>query len=282
MEDGIEQVLALALLLACDSRREARLGSLSVSRNSLQAAGFCDLMVRFYRGDGAGGLSVPIGMLDDGPVVEVVPPMIASVLDRRGRGGAPLYSRGIEGFNDTADPVAVVRNALTAQPDQNAVVVLAGPPDNLLGLLSLPDGDRLARDKARALVVASPAERASGFAELRDAWPGPLVLAGDELDLRYSGAAIEEDFAWAGNHPVIDAYRSAPAAADGASAHAMAAVLYAVRSDGGYSDLSGGEAGVRGTARRLTADALKRGRAVRAIRERVGAPPPARGRGRGR
>ncbi len=280
MEDGFEQVLALALVLACDARREARLGSVSVSRNSLPTAAFCDLMVRFYRGERPGapprGASVPIGMLGDGPVIVRAPPMIASVLDRRGPDGGPLYPRGIERLNDTADPVAVVRNALTAQPDRNAVVVLAGPPDNLLGLLALPGGGRLARDKVRTLVVASPAEHAPGFARLRDAWPGSVVLAGDELDLRYPGAAIERDFAWAPDHPVVDAHRSATTTPDAAPARAMAAVLYAVRSDEGYFGLSG-----RPPERRLTADAGQRGRVMQAIRELVGAPPPERGRGRG-
>ena len=48
---------------------------------------------------------------------------------------AKPYSRGIHKLNDTADPVAVIRNALSAQFDQNAVVVMAGPATNLVRLL---------------------------------------------------------------------------------------------------------------------------------------------------
>lgn len=53
--------------------------------------------------------------------------MIAAVVNRTGPDGRPLYPRAIEKLNGTADPVAVLRNALSAQQDQSAVMFLAGP-----------------------------------------------------------------------------------------------------------------------------------------------------------
>jgi hypothetical protein len=280
--DGIEQVLALATLLASDTAREARLGALTVSRHSLEIAAFADLMVRFYRGEEPGtgpeGASIPVGMSDPESALDTVPPIVAAVVDRAGAGGAPLYPRAIQKLNDTADPVAVLRNALTAQPDQTAVIVLSGPPVNLLGLLALPEGPELVRRKARELVVASRAEGDS-FSDLFDAWPGPVVLSRDDLNVSYPAMAVEQDFGWAMDHPFVDAYRASGAMGSGIPAYAAAAVLHAVHPDE-YFSLSDAE-GDRPAHRRLTADAFGRDRAGGAIRELVAARPPEPRRGRG-
>lgn len=273
----VGQILALAAVLGCDSSRQARLAGLSVSRNSLQTAAFSELMVRFYRGEQPGSApgraSVPVGMFDGETAVESAPPMIARVLARTGPDSAPLYPRGIGKLNDTADPVAVLRNALSAQQDQSAVMVLAGPAVNLLGLMALPEGSELIRNKVRALVVASD-PGSGGVAGLVEHWPGPIVTSGEDLNLRYPAAAIDEDFAWAPSHPVVDAWRAAGTLAEGAPAHAAAAVLYAVHPEEGYFGLSGIAASGESQRQRLTLDTEQRERAVQAIRELVAAMPP--------
>lgn len=285
LENGIDPILALAMVLACDSRREARLGGLSVSRNSLETAAFCELMVRFYRGERPGSApgraSIPIGMFAEEAAVGPVPPMIATVVNRAGLDGQPLYPRTIEKLNDTADPVAVLRNALSAQQDQNAVIVLAGPPINLLRLMALPDGSDLIRRKVRALVVRPEGEDSVGVAQLLGEWPGPVILSDDAPGLRYPAAAIEQDFAWAPDHPVVDAWRSVGTGPDGAPATAAAAVLYAVHPDDDYFGLSDPAPGSRLRYRRLTTDREQQGRAIQTIRELVSAQPPEPRRGRG-
>src|SRR5690349_20718844 len=76
-------------------------------------------------------------------------PMIASVV------GKPDSPRDITKMNDTADPVATIRNALTAQVDQNALVVLAGPATNLIGVLAPPAAAPLIKAKVKRLVIAA-------------------------------------------------------------------------------------------------------------------------------
>src|SRR5215207_8132687 len=124
IEDDIGQVLALAMLLGYEAKREVRLTSLSISRNNLRIVAFCDLMTRFF------GLTPSIGMYETGAAKTDVPPALHAVLTKQ--------ASRIGKLNDTADPVALMRNALTAQQDQNSVMILAGPPVNLLGLLALP------------------------------------------------------------------------------------------------------------------------------------------------
>src|ERR1035437_6072354 len=144
----------------------------------------------------------------------------------------------------TADPVALLRNALSAQFDRNAIVLLTGPATNLAGLLALPGAPRLIAQKVRYLVVAADALTMSDipaakrlFAE----WPTPVVIAPAELGdaLPFPAAAIDRDFAWSDAHPLVAAYRAFRPMPYDAPALAMAAALYAVRPEENYFQLSG-------------------------------------------
>jgi hypothetical protein len=263
IEDGIGQVLALAQLLSYDSKRELRFTSLSISRNNLKTAAFCDLMSRFF------GASLPIGMALNAAPGTSVPPMLSTALAKQTPEGKPAYARVVQKLNDTADPVALIRNALTAQPDQNTVIVLAGPPVNLLGVLALPEGRDLINKKVRSLVIAAPAD-----AKLLAAWPGHRIVAEEELgqSLPFPGACIEEDFTWATNHPLVDAYRAAKTMPYDTPANAMAAVLYAAYPEEHYFKIS--ETGT------LIVDSTQKDRIIQAYRQAVSAKPELR-RGRG-
>jgi hypothetical protein len=251
----------LALLLGNESRRDVRLTSLSVSRNNLKIAAFCDLMARFL------GTPVPsIGVFEGGSRETTAPAMISTVLDKHAE-GKPVYARGIEKWNDTADPVALIRNALTAQPDQNSTIVLAGPSVNLLGLLALPGSRELVQKKVRLLIAAPAAGDASGFERLSAAWP-TTVLVARETDhpwLRFPAGGIENDFVWAPNHPLVDAYRSAGVMPYDAPATALAAALYAIRPSESFFSLSD---------RRLIVDAAQKDRVLQIMRGFVSARPP--------
>jgi len=275
IEDEIGQVLALTLLLSYDAKRETRMSSLSVSRNNLKIAAFCDLMSRFFL------VSSPIGMAASGPSTTNLPPMIQSVLTKRTENDKPAYVRTISQMNDTADPVALIRNALTAQPDQNSVVVLSGPPVNLLGLLALPESKQLIQKKVRALVIAAPLQDADGMKKLFAEWPGSVIVAGEDLgqSLRFPGECVEKDFGWATNHPLVDAYRAAGTMPYDASATAMAAVLYAVHPEENFFKLS--DAGAQGKQRQLAANPEQTDRVIQTYREVISAKPEPRRGGRG-
>jgi purine nucleosidase len=256
IEDNIGYVLALTMLLGYGAKGEARLTSLSVSRNNLRTAAFCDLMARFF------GTSLSIGMAEAGAPETSVTPMLSAVLDRKTAEGKPLYPRNISRLNETADPVALIRNALSAQPDQNSTVILSGPSVNLLGLLALPEGKDIVKKKVRTLVVA-----AQSNAKLLAEWPSPVVVAGEDLGqaLKFPAESIDRDFAWATNHPLIDAYRAANAMPYDAPSSAMAAVLYAAHPDDGYFKVS---------QQQLLADPDQKDRIVQAYRQAVSAKPP--------
>jgi hypothetical protein len=233
----IDDALALAMLFGFQGKNESRVISVSTTKSSLEAAVFADVLVRFYTGEpGPFAPAIPIGLSLSGKMAEPNP-MLAAVA------GNPKYAHTIVKMNDTADPLALIRNALSAQFDQNAVVLLTGPATNLSGLLALPGTPQLIAQKVHLLVMAADALTLSDvpaakrmFAE----WPTPIVVAGSEVGdaLPFPGASIDKDFVWSEAHPLVAAYRAYRPMPYDAPAVAMAAALYAVRPQENYFKLS--------------------------------------------
>lgn len=268
MGNAIDDVLALAMLYGFSGNKEAeaRLVSVSVTKSNLLAAAFCDALALFYRKaslaalEAAGGpklpdyllrrRGLPIGYSDKGWMPDDSP-MLARPLSRRDSAGEPLYPHEVEDVNDTAMPGPLMRNALTAQHDQNCIVVLTGPATNLAELLDLPNAKPLIEAKVRMLVMMGGAypdgvpefnikSDIDAARKLFAEWPTPIVASGFEVGegLAYPAESIETDFAWAEDHPVVDAYRAFEAMPYDTPTWDLTAVLYAVRPDGGYFQLS--------------------------------------------
>jgi hypothetical protein len=213
----VDGALALAVLYGLQVKNESRVISVTTSKPALNSAIFADILVRFYTGEPGGFFPAQaIGMATNGKGAEDTPP-ITSVL-------AKPYGRGIKKLNDTADPVATIRNALSAQFDGNATVVVVGPPTNLTGLLELPESKDLIRRKVKALVVAG---EAVGAKKLLADWPGPVVMVPKEVGeaVTFPATAIEKELAWAPQHPIVDAWKAA--GGKDTPTWAMAAALHA-------------------------------------------------------
>jgi mono/diheme cytochrome c family protein len=255
LDDDVDHVLALAMLFGLEGRRQVRVGSLSTSRFNLRIARFLDLVARFYAGDRPGAVvsrnPPPIGMSTAGTQIDRVSPMLDAALLRTGADGQPAYLGTLQGLNDTADPVALIRNSLSAQVDRNAAVVLAGPPTNLVALTRIPEARAWAASKASVLAIAAgrfdgntpdPVVSAdvAGFRKLLADWPAPIVMAGAELSdaLPFPGASLDTGFTWAPHHPVVDAYRAFRTMPYDAPSRALAAVLHAASPAERYFDLS--------------------------------------------
>ncbi len=248
----IDAPLALALLYGLQGKGESRVVGVSISRPSLQSAEFADVLVRFYTGEpGPFSTVQPIGMaLGPKPVPDT--PLAGAPLTRQSPEGKPLYPRSISKLNDTADPIALIRNALSAQYDDNAIVVCTGPATSLAAFLDLPEAKDLVVKKVRHLVLAAggdpegPADSAIR-GDVRAArrvlaeWPGPIVACGSEVGAAFPfpASSLDKDFAWAPAHPLVDAYRAAGKMPYDAPSTAMAAALYAVRPKENYFQLSG-------------------------------------------
>lgn len=233
----IDDALALAMLFGFQGRNESRVLSVSTTKSSLNAAIFADVLVRFYTGEpGPFAPAMPIGLSLAGNMAATTP-MLDAVA------GNAKYPRTIVKMNDTADPVALIRNALSAQFDQNAIVVLTGPATNLAGLLALPGALPSIAQKVRTLVVAADALTMSDIPAARRLfaeWPTPIVVAASDIGdaVPFPGASINKDFTWSEAHPLVAAYRAYRPMPYDAPAVAMAAALYAVRPQENYFRIS--------------------------------------------
>jgi hypothetical protein len=254
--DDVDQLLALAMLFGLEGKRQIRVPSISTSRFNLEAARFLDVVARFYGGEQGGDfvvnrLPLPIGMTASGTQTADRSPMLDAVLTKTAADGKAVYPRPLGALNDTADPVALIRNALSAQADGNALVVLAGPPTNLLGVLARPDGREWAQRKVRVLSVAvghfaaGPADPivrrdVTGFRRLLAEWPSPIVMAGTELSdaLPFPGTSLEPRTAWAAHHPIVDAYRAVRPMPYDAPSRTLASVLHAISAEQTFFDVS--------------------------------------------
>ena len=248
MGNGIDDALAMALLYGLDGKNEARVAAIAVSKPNLNAAALCDVIRQFYMSANTGPFAgffrgLPIGLADMGKLAEDTP-MLTRTL-------AKHPSANVHKLNDTAEVQTVMRNALTAQYDQNALVVAAGPLTNLARLLDLHDVKDLIAKKVRLLAVAAgafPGGQAefnvkTDIAAARKVfadWPTPIVASGCEIGnaLAFPAASIEKDFAWSPAHPVADAYRAYRPMPYDAPTYAMSPVLYAIREKEGYFKLS--------------------------------------------
>jgi hypothetical protein len=302
----VDALLALAMLNGFIAKSEARQIALGVSTPQLTAAQLADIVATFYLSRPPGGAAM-VGV-PEGTQVKDPAPLATATLAAKTPEGTPKYSSGITRVLDTPDTAVLIRNQLLAQNDGNATIVVAGPATGMARLMGLYGAPAQISVKVRQLVLASggfgskaidPAIRADVpaarkvFAE----WPTPIVVAGTEVGaaLPYPAASIAADFAWSPAHPVVDAYRLARPMPYDAPAPALAALLYAVKSDENFFKLS--EPGTisvlddgslrfapapAGKHRYLIVDPAQKERVLTAYTELVTAKPrPGRGRGGG-
>lgn len=278
----VDDALALSLLFGLDGKREARVASMSISRPSVKAAAFCDAVSRFYAGAAVQFMRMlPVGMELNG-AARGAEPMLDGPLAK------PDYKHTINAVNDTADPAALIRNALTAHHDGNCLAVLAGPATNFLKALSLPGVKDLVAKKVRFLTLVPSPDDVAATNKLLAEWGGPVVVVDPAIgeELRYPAANIDTGFAWTQAHPVVDAYKAYKPMPYDAPTATLAAVLHAVRPKEGYFKLSdagtvtiaeGGKGkltpSAQGAHRVLSFDPAQKDRVLKVYTEIVSAKP---------
>ncbi|MFN0100970.1 MAG: hypothetical protein ACKV2U_02650 [Bryobacteraceae bacterium] len=272
MGSRVETALALAVLYGLDGKNECRVVSISSTRTSLLSAAYCEVVGRFYAGAVSGaifssGRTLPVGLAADGKIVGDTP-ILTVPLSLKKPDGSPTYEHGIEKLIDTAEAHGLIRNAFTAQHDQNAAVVLAGPPANLLKVLSLPGSKELIAAKVKHLICSTP----SAAKELESAgWPGPIISVSPSVGsaVLFPASSLEKEFAEFPAHPVADAFRVQP---KDSPTGELAAVLYAVRT----TDKAFALSEPVGTIRQLMLDPAEKERLLAAYVELATAKPVVR------
>lgn len=297
MGNDVDDALALSELHAFESRGEARLLAVTITKDNRWAPVFVNLLNTFY-----GRPKIPIGMPksgitpDDGNYTRKV-----SMMD---------YPHDVTADSQLPAAVTLLRKTLAAEPDGSVVIVQVGFSTNLARLLdSRPDdssalsGRELAARKVRLVSMMAGEFRTGHGTEynivqdipaaqkLFSEWPGEIVTSAFDIgeSIKYPARQIGTDFGFIRHHPLADAYRSYRPMPYDEPLWDPTAALYAVRPERGYFGLSqAGKIAVDGKGvttfspdpagkhRYLTADDAQRARVREAISMLVSQPPQAK------
>jgi inosine-uridine nucleoside N-ribohydrolase len=251
--NDVDDVLALGVAHALESRGECKLLAVTITKDHPLCAPFVDAVNTFYgRGD------VPIGVVRNGFTPEDSKFLtLATVKD----GGKLRYPHDLMSSADAPDAVGVLRKTLAGAEDNSVVIVQVGLSTNLARLLKSPpdnvsplSGMDLVRKKVRLLSIMAGAfevkdkpepeyniklDLKSSRALVAD-WPTPVLFSGVEIGMAvpYPAVSNERDFAYVLHHPLAEAYVLYYPPPHERPCWDLTSVLYAVRPNDAYFDLS--------------------------------------------
>ena len=225
MGNDVDDALALDMLYKYMDAGKIDLAAITLSKEGPAAPEFLDVMGTWY-----GYPDIPTGIIRDGADCGTDSLCYTrKVLDMKSPDGSPLFGRSRSCYEDLPESVDLYRQILASVADKSVTVVSVGFFTNLARLLeSGPDrysrltGRELVDKKVGTLYVMAGNVADTTYAEyniVKDipsavkvfaGWPGPIVISPFELGagIKYPSSSIENDFAWAGSHPVVAAYRS--------------------------------------------------------------------------
>jgi inosine-uridine nucleoside N-ribohydrolase len=233
MGNDVDDALALALLHSLETRGEAKILAITITKDNRYAGPFVALFDKFYNRP-----QIPIGVVKDGATKD------------DGKYLRPvLQSFGAPSEGTYPDAVDLLRKTLAAQPDGSVVIVQVGFSTNLARLLQT-DRELIAK-KVRLLstMAGNFVETTPEFNVAKDIpsaqkvfsdWPGEVVSSGYEVGraIRYPAKRIETDFQWTDKSPLVEAYKAYRPMPYDEPLWDPSAALYAVRPDEGYYSLS--------------------------------------------
>lgn len=251
--NDVDDVLALGMLHALESRGECRLIAVTITKDNPLAAAFADAVNTFYgRGD------IPIGVVRGG--AEPGPGKFLKLAEQRD-GDRLRYPHDVRG-ETSPEATTLLRRLLAAESDGSVVVVQVGFSSNLARLLDSPpdeisplSGRDLVARKVRLLSIMAGAFQPIGgkrhleynvikdipaAKKLAAEWPTPVIWSGYEIGiaLPYPAISIERDYRYVPHHPLAEAYVLYQPPPHNRPTWDLTSVLYAVRPDRGYFDLS--------------------------------------------
>jgi purine nucleosidase len=240
MFGDIDDVMALAMLHALQSRGEAQLLAVTISTDYAWCAPFVDAVDTYY---GHGG--VPIGVVTGGVTGDATwkkfPPakMLANytryISELRRPGGSLQFPHKVGPDTRLPEALVLLRKTLAGEPDNSVTIIQVGFSTNLARLLASKadaasplSGMELVRHKVKLLSVMAgayadrngqlqahsqpefnlmldvPAAQAL-FAQ----WPTPIVDSGFEIgdSMLFKGADIDAKFSAPKTNPVVETYR---------------------------------------------------------------------------
>jgi hypothetical protein len=252
--NDVDDALALGMIHSLQSRGECELLAVTITKDHDECAPYVDAVNTFY-----GRGSIPIGVVRKG----VTPAQSKfTVLANRKDDGKLRYSRDLASGKDAPEAVALLRKTLAAAKDHSVAIAQVGFSTNLARLLDSPPDDvsslnglDLVKKKVKLLSVMAGAFAPIGgkphyeYNVIKDIpaaktlaryWPTPIVYSGFEIGLSipYPAVSIERDYGYVEHHPLAESYYLYNPPPHNRPTWDLTSVLYAIRPDRGYFDLS--------------------------------------------
>jgi hypothetical protein len=250
-----DDVLALGMIHALETRGACRLLAVTVSVDNDLAAEFVDSVNHFY-----GRPRIPIGVVGKGGVR--AESRFLSLANQRD-GDKLRYRRDLGPSGGRRPATEVLRKTLAGEPDGSVTIAQVGFSTNLARLLDSPaddisplSGEELVRKKVKLLsLMAGAFVPIDGNARYREynvvqdvksaqivaqRWPTPMVWSGFEIGiaLPYPAVSIERDYGYVPHHPLAEAYILYIPPPHPRPTWDLTSVLFAIYPDRGYFELS--------------------------------------------
>lgn len=254
MGNDVDDALALGVIHALQDRGECELLAVTITKDEPLSAPFIDAVNTFY-----GRPDIPIGAVKDGPTRQ---PSKFTPIVHHTDGDALKYPHDLKSSDDAPDATALLRQVLAAQPDQSVVIAQVGFSTNLSRLLETEgdshsplNGRDLAAAKIRFISVMAGAFKPHNdrphpeYNVVKDIpaaqhltrdWPTPIIYSGFEIGLETAlyQDSLKFDYRYEKDHILEVAYRHYNNEYHDQPSWDLTSVLYAVRPDRGYFDLS--------------------------------------------
>ena len=252
--NDVDDTLAMGVIHALQNRGECRLLAVTITKDNKYAAPMVSLLNTFY-----GRPNIPIGIVRDGVTPDDGKYLKQVVLTKNDKGG-DAFPSSVEPGSMVPDAVTLLRKTLAAEEDGAVVVVQVGFSTNFARLMDTgPDaisplsGIELIQKKVRLLSIMACAfdpkythvEYNIGCdlpmaKKLIAEWPTPIVFSGFEIGdlIQYPSASMKEDYNYVKQHPLKEAYHYYRGLENDQATFDLTSVLYAVRPDRGYFDLT--------------------------------------------
>jgi inosine-uridine nucleoside N-ribohydrolase len=249
--NDVDDVLALGVIHALQTRGECKLLAVTITKDHPLAAAFTDAVNTFYgRGE------IPIGVCRSGVTNDQGKFLgLATKQDD----GKPRYPHDLTSGKDAPDAVTVLRRVLAGAADHSVVIAQVGFSTNLANLLeskgdsiSPLSGPELVKAKVPFISIMAGEFTGKNHREynvekdipsakkLAADWPTPIVWSGFEIGLAVATPAvsIQRDYAYVKHHPLAESYILYEPPPHNRPTWDLTSVLYAVRPDRGYFDVS--------------------------------------------
>ena len=223
--NDVDDALALDLLYKYQDAGKIRLLAVNLNKNGQAPAEYADILNTWY-----GYPDTPVGIIRDGADCETDAGNYAkAVVDLKDSLGNPLFARSHPDYDNYPEAVTLYRKLLAGEPDNSVVIASVGFSTNLIRLLETPadeysklTGKELVEKKVKLLVTMAGCFNDPSLHEynvVKDIpaakvifgeWPTPVVTSPFEVGIRiqYPATSIENDFGWAPQHPVVEAYKA--------------------------------------------------------------------------